>query len=792
MDYLNPTVPIQSWRNGDFSDLLPNTVIYDPLTKQPFAGNIIPADRISSVSKGMQEKYYPLPNYGDPNVFANSNYRETKTRPWDAPWLSSARIDQHFSANDFVFGRFTLTGGPSNYWEDNLPTIGQHHQYRTTRSASFSYTHVFSPTVFNEGRWGMDYNNIPSNGPVRGQEEVKRLGLVGLAPNLPDVPGMLEIYWNGIGLQQLQQTNGSNPGFRNHNEHFQDHLSWFRGRHTLRFGLDMTRAEGDQMDIPYNLFGAAVFSSRFTSGGIQNQGFPYADFLLGIPTSSHRAYPPLLIEMNRWQYAGYVADEFKVNQTLTLTLGLRYQLHQPWRENQGRLAMFDVNNGSIVVPDKGMSQITPLFPLNYVNVVAASKVGLPSDTLINTDKNDFAPRIGAAWRPFGANTVLRAGYGVFYDIVPFSMTTAFSPFQLSESWYTNPENNPQVIFPRVYPDTTASGYSQVSLPSSINPNLRTPWSQQYNVTIERQQWNTGFRASYIGTAQRQGTYSYDYNSPIPNDQPYISKARPFPQYPGISYRTNGAGHQYNSLSTEVKRSMAKGLQAQLAWTWARDRYDLSRWDSLENPFDRHREVAVAPDVPTHRVTANWIYELPFGKGRHFGGNMSRWTDLVVGGWMISGAYVYDSGQFLTPYWSGPDPTGTAYTDSTTAPWVTIRPDQIGNPNLPSDQRSITNWFNAAAFTAPQAGQFGNAAKGTIKGPSSSSLNAGVQKSFNITEKGPRVTMEMTARNALNHPNWSNPSTNISDSYGVGHIYWAGGIGESAGERECRLGLRVEW
>jgi hypothetical protein len=124
--------------------------------------------------------------------------------------------------------------------------------------------------------------------------------------------------------------------------------------------------------------------------------------------------------------------------------------------------------------------------------------------------------------------------------------------------------------------------------------------------------------------------------------------------------------------------------------------------------------------------------------------------------------------------------------------VTIRPDQIGNPNLPSDQRSITNWFNAAAYTAPQAGHFGTAAKGTIKGPSSSSLNAGVQKTFSIGEKGPHVTMEMTARNALNHPNWSNPSTDISDSYGVGHIWWAGGIGESAGERQCRLGLRVEW
>lgn len=792
---LNAQVPLAAWRDGNFSNLPAGQLIYDPTTRQPFPGNVIPTERLNNVSKLIQDKFYPQPNLGDPSVLNGTNYQENKTMPWVSPWWASIKIDHHFSDKDYIFGRVSPTGVNNRWWEDNLPTLGLGTGKRTTRTAGVAYTHVFNATMFNEVRWGLSYNNIPGQGPVRGQEELKRLGLVGLAPDLPDVPGMLNVSWNGIGLQPLTQWNGASPSFRNHNEDFQDHLSWFRGRHNLRMGVELTRAEGDDFQIAQNLFGAASFSPRFTSGGISGQGHPYADFLLGIPTASGRDWPSLPMAMNRWEYAGYAQDEFRVTPSLTLTLGLRYEIHQPWRENHGRLAVFDLKNGAIVVPDKGMSQVSPLFPKGYVNVMSASQAGLPAETLVHTNYNNFGPRLAAAWS-VNKNTVLRAGYGVMYEIVPpmnkDAVSSLGSPFLLSEPWATNPETNPWV-FPRVFPERPADSITAANIPSAINPHIKTPRSQQYSFTVQHQHWDTSFRLTYSGITQRYGTWAYNYNSPVPDNQLYIDKPRPFPQYGNILYRTDGAGHHYNSLNTEVTRSFAKGLQGQFNWTWARDIGDLNRWGVSENPFDRQREVSVNQYIPTHRVTSNFVYDLPFGKGKHFGGSMSRWANLVAGGWTLSGVYIFDSGRFLTPLWSGPDPTGTAYTDSATPAWVTIRPDQVGDPNLPAGQRSSSRWFDPSAFTAPQPGHFGSAAKGVIKGPHENFCNAGIQKAFMVAEKAPRFVFEMTARNVFNHANLSNPDTYISNAGSAGHIYWAGGLGdESSGERQVRLGFRVEW
>ena len=181
---------------------------------------------------------------------------------------------------------------------------------------------------------------------------------------------------------------------------------------------------------------------------------------------------------------------------------------------------------------------------------------------------------------------------------------------VNEADFTNDVNNPQVILPRVFPATGSSGVSTVSLPTAINPNLRTPYSLQYNFTIERQQWNTGFRISYVGTALREGVYQYNYNAPIPNAQAFTAKARPFPKYPGIYYVTNGAGHQYNALTVEAERQLASGLYFQSSWTWARDRLDLDyNWDftansySPENPSDRHREIGPSQEIPKFRFTS---------------------------------------------------------------------------------------------------------------------------------------------------------------------------------------------
>ena len=210
-----------------------------------------------------------------------------------------------------------------------------------------------------------------------------------------------------------------------------------------------------------------------------------------------------------------------------------------------------------------------------------------------------------------------------------------------------------------------------------------------------------------------------------------------------------------------------------------------------------RERAVALDIPTHRFTSNWIYQLPVGRGRTFLGDANRILNLAVGGWEISGIYSYYSGQFLTPSWSGPDPTGTAYTTSRTAPVVGLRPDMLRNPNLPSDQRTVNRWFDAGAFGAPQAGQFGTSAKGVIKGPWVNVWHMGLFKNFDFGEKAPRLRWELTATNIFNHPNWSNPATNISQAAQVGVISGVGGVngsstGDQPGARSFRMGIRAEW
>jgi Carboxypeptidase regulatory-like domain len=797
---LNPMVAPSAWRNGDFSNL--STPIIDPTTGQPFDGNKIPADRINEVSKKIQDKFFPLPNYGDLVNLHSQNYRELRVRAYDPSTYWTTRIDHKVRDGDQIFGRYTWSRLYNRPWEGNLPTIGLRWQQRDDRAATTSWTHSFRPTLLNEFRWGFGLNNNPINydfskgSTQHGVDLVKELGLVGLAPDLPDINGILNITFSN-GMTGLYQYPWRKKGYRTHTEEIQDHVSWFKGRHNLKFGFNLLRSEYDDFGASGNLFGNVRFTNRFT-------GQPYADFLLGIPTTASRAFPPVEVARNRWSYDFFAADDFKLSPKLTLNVGVRYELHLNWRENNGLMSLFDIKSGKLIVPDGALSKVSAIFPKDYVGIAEASSVGWEPQTLVRQDKNNIAPRIGLAYRPWGNNTVFRAGFGVFYNVVPFVYVLNFGdvPFLLAEPSYTNPKDNPQVIFPRVFPSTGTGGPSEVSLSAAENPDYKTPYSFQYNFTIERQQWDTGFRLSYIGTAMRKGPWQYNYNAPVANDQPFISKPRAFQNYPEIWYVTNGAGHQYNAFTAEALRHMAGGLYFQGSWTWARDRYDLDyNWDFngdkfiSEDPRNRKREIGPAQEIPTHRFSTNFIYQLPFGRGRHFGSNVSRLGDLLVGGWELSGIYTAQTGQFLTPFWSGDDPVGIYFTDSDTPASVTLRPDALRNPNFPSGQQTIEKWFDTGAFAPPQAGSFGTSGKGVIKGPGVNVWSVGFAKEFGLYERA-RLRWEMTASNFFNHPNWVNPSTDITDS-AVGEITSDGGVtsgsvGDRAGSRNFRMGLRLQF
>ena len=362
----NPTVPIAAWRNGDFSSLLPGVTIYDPLNNQPFAGNQIPSSRINPVSQALQTRFYPLPNFGNTSVLQAQNFRENVTRAWDPTENITVRIDHKLSNKDSIYGRFSYQQGYNRAYEDNLPTIGQRYQLRKDPAASASYTHVFSSSLINEFRWGMAINSNPFWGPVNGSEEVQQLGLQGLAPNLPNIPGMFAVNWSGLGLQPLTQVTYNNPGYRSHLEEFQEHVSWFRGHHNFKLGFDLTLVQFNNLTSDASLYGNATFANRFSSGGITGQGNAYADFLLGIPTTVSRAFPPVETNERRWMYDFFAADEFKVSSKMTLSYGVRYEFHPPWRQKNDLLSMFNPSAGKIVVPDNAFNKVSSLMPVGYV------------------------------------------------------------------------------------------------------------------------------------------------------------------------------------------------------------------------------------------------------------------------------------------------------------------------------------------------------------------------------------------------------------------------------------------
>ena len=792
-DLINPTVPLASWRNGDFSNLLPGIVVKDPFANNaPFSGNIVPPSRINPVAQKIQDRFYPLPNFGSLGTFQSQNFRELLSRPFDPSTYWTTRLDHRFSDRDFIFGRFTWALQYSRGWDDNLPTIGRIINQRENQGANISYSHTFRPNLLNEFRWGLAYNDQPRNGAQNGPEIVKALGLQGLAPTLPDIAGLLQVNWSGLGLQNLTQQVWRHPGFKNKVFQFQDNLSWFKGRHSVKAGFVIGRTYYADGSAPNNLFGSVTFSNRFT-------GYAYSDFLLGIPTTSARSFPNFVNHELRWSQDYFVTEEFKITPTLTLDLGLRYEFHPPAINTDGYNSIFDIASGKIIVPDGSMSKVSSLLPQSYVGIATAKEAGLPN-TLIRTDKNNFAPRLGIAWRPVGNNTVFRAGFGIFYDIVPESSASNSVPFVIDQPAYTNPLTNPNVILPLVYPSSGAAGPTTVSLPTAVNPNIKIPYSMQYNVTVEHQHGDTAVRLSYIGTNTRHGDYNYNINQPLPGTALFINKPRLFPRYPGINYLTNGAGHQYNGLTAEVKRRGAKGLTYQLSYTLARDIGDLERGQAPENAYDRRRERGPWLDIPKNAVTGNLIWEVPVGKGQRFLSNGNRWLNAVAGGWSTSLIYTYHSGRFLTPLWTGPDPTGTAYTTNSAPATVTIRPNILSNPNLPSDQRSVNNWFNPAAFAPPTPGQFGTSGPGVIVGPSFNVWDAGVFKRFTIRERL-SLRFEITAVNALNHPNYSDPALNISQAANVAVI---SGVGSSSnvsgasnpldpsGARAFRTGIRLEF
>ena len=356
-----------------------------------------------------------------------------------------------------------------------------------------------------------------------------------------------------------------------------------------------------------------------------------------------------------------------------------------------------------MVQDGSVGKVSALFPPNYVNIVEASSLGLPGKTILQTDRNNFAPRLGLAYRPWGVNTVIRGGFGIYFDVVPRELTMADVPFRAERAAVQQSRPTiPWWFCRRVFPAAGSRAHFRLAagrrkpepadpVQHAVQPHDRA-CALGHGIPRSRTSAPTPARATIPTTTTRPCRTAA-----------CLSRSRgPFRSYPAINYFTNGAGHQFHSLTAEVERRMARGLQFQSSWVWARDIGDLERGQALENPFDRARERSVAPDIPTHRFTTNWIYQLPLGKGRHSsatsgpgaerrGRRVGHQRHLQLLLRPVPDAAVDRA---------GPDRHGV-HDQSATRPVVTIRPDHLRDANLPGDERTLSIAGSTRAPSAPR-------------------------------------------------------------------------------------------
>ena len=320
------------------------------------------------MSLKIQQRFYPLPNTGDPGVLRANNFRQTIPVDRSKPYDGTARIDHNFSNADRVFARVTMHQATNPVWEGNLPAFGMRDQLRQDKALTLSYTRLIGSSLVNEARFGHTYNNNPISGPLSGREVTDSLGLVGLAPGLPDVGGVFKMTFPGRvspacrrstrAIRDSSIVSSSSPIRFN-----------VAARHALREGRARTSPDGlGRPHPPVESFGTVDFTGRYT-------GQAYADFLLGLPNTASRAFPPAAALRRRYVYDSFVQDDWKVTRNLTVNLGLRYELHPGWFERGDHLAFFDIHSGNVVVPDGALNKISPLMPAGYVNVVTAGASG---------------------------------------------------------------------------------------------------------------------------------------------------------------------------------------------------------------------------------------------------------------------------------------------------------------------------------------------------------------------------------------------------------------------------------
>jgi hypothetical protein len=844
-------VPSTLMKQGNFTGVA--TVVNPFAGFTPYANDTIP---VNAVSKNFLQ-FFPDPNLGNPAVYSTSgynnlgyNYIVSKPNTYNSDQFD-IRGDQYFGQKALVFARYTWKNiNQINPEPLNFPSGTNTGQDRVLVVAA---NYSFTPNLVNEFRFGFTLDTTGTANGFNGQAFTTGSGLQGLQ-------GLG--FFNGVSELDFKTLTSFNPDRLNSSTksrlfQYSDAITWAKGHHTLKAGADVRHLEAA---TPLGFNGADNYGTFGFNTGNNFTGQEFGDFIAGVPQNTFYDVVSSDNDGTDLHYSFYVQDQWKATPRLNVTLGVRYDLQPGYHDVNGNIGNFNpavARSGEAVFPDGAQGNLAPGFlasfnacPVGQTTGTAAangasctpvltnSQAGLPSG-LRTTEKYRVMPRVGFAYRPFNdTRTAIRGGFAM-YSITSLgsSFYSLTGTLQSSTTYYPNSETatGPAFSFPNIFAGSGIGGgaLGTAYFGTANDIHWKDPYSEQYTLSVDHDfGQGYGARISYIGMESHDLVWA-----PNLNDLPALSStvsafnqplsARPFPNFGTINTRSTGANANYQSMQLDVNHRAANGLTFDSTYTFAKNLADNQGPDSSSFSgeaggaraswgFNRSIDFGQVYGTRRNRWNTTLVYQLPYGRGKKFGGGIGHLQDALLGGWQISSIFLWQSGPFLTPYFSAgegdPSGTGSGLTSNAAGGSSQGRAqhvDKVG-PARPSNQ-GRNNWINKASFVCPgnptwtpgtncttgsgsgpvplPIGRFGNAQVGDIIGPGTINLSSGLSKSFAVTSRV-KLRMEGTFTNVLNHTNLADPVLDISQpNFGV--ITAARGS-DFGGARSGQVSARLEF
>ena len=776
------TVPLEAMRGGDFSSL--SRKIYDPLTgvadatgrviRQPFANNRIPANRINPGMKFVADKLLPLPNR--PGMINNLLFTEGRGNSRDGLVV---RVDHSFGQKDVIFGRVL-----DQRVGEVVPSVAG---YVTEgrfdeRNYSLGWNHIFNPSTVLELKYGFNKPVYP-NCPVF-RDGLTREGILKSAGvSIFDMQALCDTRVSFTPQGYLGAGGGGGETDIERSHQFNGKLSKVFGRHSFKMGGGYTHRDFDaQFSNPTN--GGAEFWTTVTgSDNDSGSGNAFATMLLGYPSYIRRGFTIPRLFARQPYFEAFFQDDWRLTDRLTVNLGMRWE--SGFRPHDANDALGNL----LVTRDPGSGAYKAELMWAGVNPLpdpATGKVNSPPKTLgygrtlMRGDSNNFGPRLGLAYQ-VTPKTVIRAGAGMYYNstfMQEINDLRKFWPYLPQQEISFNGGVRPDFMMSDPGP---GFGSTQAIGGWPQNPNNRTPYSQQWNFFIQQQLMaDMAIDMGYLGSANRKQIGYVGWNNAL-KPEPGPINPRRLLAASGFTGNMDGGSNrfnsEYNAFQIKLTKRFSKGLQLLANYTWGKVMDDQSSLaegkyqDFLNTRADWSRS---SYDM-NHVFKVGYVYDVPFGRGRTFGGGSNGFVDGVLGGWALEGIVQWQSGTASNAR-TGVDRANVGKTQE--------RPDNLRNPNLPSGQRTVDRWFDTSAFVMPQPFTFGNAGANTISDDGRQVFDLSIAKKFRLRE-GHTLAVRGEFFNFPNHADFGGANPVLSQAtYGV--------VSSTTAARQIQFALRYEF